>query len=88
MSIPQLPKIEGNFDLFLDVHTHKSLRANAAPNEQWGDTDRLAELGAKVLEMAVTYHFFSVRPFIAPDEIRVRTPLETVTGNHHNSLSR
>ena len=76
MSVPPLPRIEGNSDLFLDVHTHKSLRPNAAPNEHWGDTDRLAELGCKVLEMAVTYHFFSLRPFIPPDEIRVRTPLD------------
>jgi len=77
MSVPPLPGIEGNFDLFLDVHTHKSLRANATSNEQWGNTDRLAELGSKVLEMAVTYHFFSLRPCIEPDEIRVRMALDS-----------
>ncbi|PPQ78054.1 hypothetical protein CVT25_015599 [Psilocybe cyanescens] len=62
-SLPPLPKIEGDLDLMLDVYTHHSLRYSGAPmNGDYGDTERLAELGSKVLDLAVTYHLFSVKP--------------------------
>ena len=40
-------------------------------NAEYGDTDRLAELGANALDLAVTNHFYSVKPFLSGSEIRV-----------------
>lgn len=71
-NLPPLPKIEGDVDLVLDVYTHKSLRFGGAPmNEDYGDTDRLAELGARILELAVTFHFYSKKPMMSSNDIAV-----------------
>ena len=71
--LPPLPKIEGDVDLMLDVYTHSSLRFGGAPmNDDYGDTERLAELGAKVLELTVTNQLYSQRPFLNSKEIQVR----------------
>jgi dsRNA-specific ribonuclease len=71
--LPPLPKIEGDVDLFLDVFTHNSLRMPSAPmNEEYGNTDRLAELGANVLRLAVATHFFRKKPLLQSKEINVR----------------
>lgn len=71
-NLPPLPKIEGDVDLVLDVYTHNSLRFGGAPlNEDYGDTDRLAELGAKILELAVTFHFYSKKPMMISTDIAV-----------------
>lgn len=65
-TLPPLPKIEGDLDLVLDVYTHHSLRFGSAPlNDDYGDTDRLAELGAKILELAVTNHYYSKKPMLS-----------------------
>jgi dsRNA-specific ribonuclease len=74
-STPPLPKIEGDVDLLLDVYTHKSLRFGGAPfNDEYGDTERLAELGARVLDLAVTFYFYSRKPMLTASEIAVRFP--------------
>ena len=71
-ALPPLPKIEGDVDLFLDVFTHNSLRMESAPmNEEYGNTDRLAELGASTLKLAVATHFFRQKPLLSADEIAV-----------------
>jgi hypothetical protein len=72
-SLPTLPKIEGpNIDLVLDVYTHRSLRPHDQElKEEYGDTDRLAELGAKILELAVTFHYYSKRPMLSASEVAV-----------------
>jgi hypothetical protein len=60
--LPPLPTIVGE-DLLLDIYTHKSLIPSGAPmNEEYGDTDRLADLGARVLDLAVTFHFIQRDP--------------------------
>ena len=41
-------------------------------NDDYGDTERLAELGAKVLELTVTNQLFLQRPFLHSKEIQVR----------------
>jgi len=69
--LPPLPKIEGDVDLMLDVYTHSSLRFGGAPmNEDYGDTERLAELGAKVLELTVTNQLYSQRPLLTGKDIQ------------------
>lgn len=73
--LPPLPKIEGDIDLLLDVYTHNSLRFDGAPmNDDYGNTDRLVELGEKVLELVVTKHFYSEKPFLATEQIQVGSP--------------
>ena len=70
---PPLPKIEGDIDLMLDVYTHSSLRfgGRAPMNDDYGDTERLAELGAKVLELTVTKHLYLQRPMLTRKDIQV-----------------
>jgi dsRNA-specific ribonuclease len=69
-NMPPFPKIDGHHDLLLDVYTHKSLRFSGAPlNEEYGDTDRLAILGEKVLDLAVTSYLFSRKPILPAPEI-------------------
>lgn len=71
-SLPPLPKIAGDVDLLLDVYTHKSLRFGGAPlNDEYGDTERLAELGSRVLDLAVTFHFYARKPMLPASEIAV-----------------
>ncbi|KAJ3511383.1 hypothetical protein NLJ89_g4129 [Agrocybe chaxingu] len=79
MSLPALPRIDGDIDLMLAVYTHKSLNMASHANNDWGDTDRLAELGAKVMDLVVTFHFFSQQPLMSTDEIRVKR--ETATSD-------
>ncbi|KAG6889997.1 hypothetical protein C0995_012957 [Termitomyces sp. Mi166 len=71
MNLPPIPKIEGDVDLLLDVFTHRSLRfgQSAAMNNDYGDTDRLAELGHRILDLTVTFHYFSKRPMLSAAEV-------------------
>lgn len=73
-SLPPIPDIGGDVDLVLDVYTHASVRRPSITqmNEEYGDTDRLAELGANALDLVVTNHFYRVRPFLSGREIQVR----------------
>jgi dsRNA-specific ribonuclease len=71
-TLPPLPEIVGDGDLLLDIYTHKSLIPSGTPmNEEYGDTDRLADLGARVLDLAVTSHLHSKRPMLSASEIAV-----------------
>jgi hypothetical protein len=82
-AIPQLPAID-DFDLLFEVYTHKTLKT-LSPSEprEWCDTERLAELGAQVLNNAVTVHFFSKRPLVRAEEMRVRFAVL----DHHLNLT-
>jgi hypothetical protein len=42
-------------------------------NDEYGDTERLAELGARVLDLAVTFHFYSRKPMLSATDIAVRS---------------
>ena len=69
-NVPPLPQIKSS-DLILQVFTHKSLRRpNAAP-EQYGDNERLADLGKVVLDAAITRTLFNFRPILKAAEISV-----------------
>ncbi|KAF8913150.1 hypothetical protein CPB84DRAFT_1957520 [Gymnopilus junonius] len=68
--LPPLPKIDGDFELMLDIYTHSSVRTNPTMTEDYGDTERLAELGAKVLDLVITYHLYSERPFLTAKNIQ------------------
>jgi len=71
--LPDLPSIDGDLDLMLDVFTHKTAKNDPGIKEGTvhGDTDRLAELGAKILDVTVTYHLFSQRPYQSAEELKV-----------------
>lgn len=90
-TLPPLPKIAGDVDLMLDVYTHPSLRnssnSSIMTNEEYGDTSRLAELGSKVLELAVSYHLYSEKPFLESDKIRVYVFPPNATTFHSLTLT-
>ncbi|EIN13931.1 hypothetical protein PUNSTDRAFT_29547, partial [Punctularia strigosozonata HHB-11173 SS5] len=70
--VPPLPDLAG--DIFLEVFTHRSLRFPGAPmNDDFGDSERLAVLGAKVLEMITTNCLFCKKPMLKADEIEAQT---------------
>ena len=70
--LPAIPEIGGDSDLILDVFTHSSLLPpGRAMNEQYGDTERLAELGAMALDLVVTNHFYLLRPMMSGRDMRV-----------------
>jgi hypothetical protein len=66
-----LPKIEGDVDIILDIYSHHSLKTDYM-NDEYGDTDRLVELGGKVLDMALASHLFHKRPILLAEQISVR----------------
>ncbi|PPQ99570.1 hypothetical protein CVT24_005358 [Panaeolus cyanescens] len=69
--LPPLPPVEGDMELLLDVYTHPSLNQPGAPlRGDYGDTGRLSDLGAKVFDMAVTYHLFAKKPLLPLEEIK------------------
>lgn len=72
-SLPVAPKLRG--DIILEVFTHRSLRFPGAPineDSEFGDNERLAVLGEKVLELAVTFALFTKRPMLKSVELEVR----------------
>ncbi|EEB89473.1 hypothetical protein MPER_12423 [Moniliophthora perniciosa FA553] len=78
----QAPKIEG--DLMLDVHTHKSLRKPGMQNTDWGDTERLALLGEKIMDMVVYAYFFKKgNPMRTAEQIR-QDVADTLTPQNFN----
>ena len=81
MSQLQLPKIDGETDILLDIYTHRSLRIGGdLMNEEYGDPERLAELGQQVLRLAVTFHFYSLKPLIPSREIIVCAAFSSANG--------
>ncbi|KAK0465560.1 uncharacterized protein EV420DRAFT_1637681 [Desarmillaria tabescens] len=57
----------------LEVYTHSTARpAGPVVDEEYGNTERLAELGKRMLDLVVTYHFFSVKPHLDANEITGR----------------
>ncbi|KAG7452287.1 uncharacterized protein BT62DRAFT_1071442 [Guyanagaster necrorhizus] len=73
--LPPLPKINGDYNIMLDVYTHRTARPNAGADvmdEEYGNTERLAEVGKRILDLAVIHHFFSLRPHLAAEEITIR----------------
>jgi len=73
-NLPPIPEIGGDVDILLDVHTHASLRRPSSltqMNKEYGDLDRLAELGANSLDLAVTQYLYSLRPFLSGRDMQV-----------------
>jgi hypothetical protein len=68
--LPPLPKLTS--ELILQVYTHISLRrlSDDGP-EEYGDNERLIELGKAVLDALITYVLFNRRPMLKVPELRV-----------------
>jgi len=71
MNIPALPKIEGDVDVILDIYSHQSLKPKdpGDMNEEYGDLDRLVEIGGRVVDMTLAVHFFHKRPMLLAEQI-------------------
>ncbi|KAF7784115.1 hypothetical protein Agabi119p4_280 [Agaricus bisporus var. burnettii] len=63
---PPLPPIN-DMDMVLAVFTHESLLAPA--QDDFREPRRLVHLGERVLEQAITYHYFMKKPVMPADEI-------------------
>ncbi|KAJ7040465.1 hypothetical protein C8F04DRAFT_1083655 [Mycena alexandri] len=68
-TLPALPKIEGHHDIILDLYSHHSLKGNNVMNEEYGDVERLAELGRNTLDLVLVAHAFQKRPMLLADHI-------------------
>jgi dsRNA-specific ribonuclease len=76
-NLPPLPKISG--ELMLEVFTHKSLRPDSSgepTGDEYGGNDRLAEIGGKALDMAITFSLFSRKPMLKATDIEVRSAIQ------------
>ncbi|KAK0246240.1 hypothetical protein EDD85DRAFT_803573 [Armillaria nabsnona] len=72
-SLPTLPAISGDPNIMLDVYTHSSVRHNGGTSDpEYGNPERLAELGKRMLDLAVTYHFFRLKPHLSAADIAAR----------------
>ncbi|KAF8641004.1 hypothetical protein AX17_000649 [Amanita inopinata Kibby_2008] len=82
MSVPPLPKIDGEADIILDIYTHSSLSRNHSGlsdlNEEYGSPERLALLGKEVLNMTTTYHWYRRSPPLSAEQLQAK---------HRESLS-
>ena len=67
--LPPAPKIDG--EAMLEVFVHRSMKFSGAPlsDSPYGDGQRLAVLGDKVLEAAYTDILFNKRPMLKADEL-------------------
>ncbi|KAJ7131424.1 hypothetical protein C8R44DRAFT_871916 [Mycena epipterygia] len=74
-NIPALPKIDGDVDIVLDIYVHHALKGGEPMSDEYGDTERLIELGGRVLDTTLAVHLFHERPMLTADEIsdRVKT---------------
>ena len=68
--LPNIPRLSG--DIILEVFTHRSIRFAGAPaNEEYGDNERLASLGEKAFDLAVSDALFRKRPMLKAEDIDV-----------------
>lgn len=70
MIVPTCPPITDQ-DLLLRLRTHPTAQQPQPMNDTWGDTDRLQEMGAQVIHMALTAYFFSQKPNLEAAELVV-----------------
>ncbi|KAJ6519964.1 hypothetical protein C8R45DRAFT_42407 [Mycena sanguinolenta] len=69
--IPALPKIEGDVDIILDIYSHHSLGGTNG-NDEYGNADRLVQLGGVVLDMVLVAHLFYKQPLLSAEQISDR----------------
>jgi len=68
--VPPLPPLQSG-DLILQVFTHKSLRRPKVSPADYGDNERLSELGKAALDVATTNALFQKRPYLEVADISV-----------------
>jgi len=67
--VPPLPPLHS--DLILQVFTHKSLRRPKVSPADYGDNERLSDLGKAALDVAITHALFRKRPYLEVVDISV-----------------
>lgn len=67
--VPPLPPLQS--DLILQVFTHKSLRRPKVSPADYGDNERLSELGRAALDVAMTDALFRKLPYLGVADISV-----------------
>ncbi|KIM47840.1 hypothetical protein M413DRAFT_439522 [Hebeloma cylindrosporum] len=65
--VPPLPPLQS--DLILQVFTHKSLRRPKVSPADYGDNERLSDLGKAALDVAITHALFQKRPYLEVADI-------------------
>jgi dsRNA-specific ribonuclease len=68
---PPLPPVQS--DTALAIFVHSSLKSSVQ-NDRFGDAERLAVLGQKVLHMVIAESLFEKRPMSAAVELIVSVP--------------
>ncbi|KAF9074851.1 ribonuclease III domain-containing protein [Rhodocollybia butyracea] len=71
-NLPPLPSIDGDVELTLSVYTHQSVQNlyNNINSPKEYDSDRLAELGEHVLDLATTNYLYNKRPIMNANDIK------------------
>jgi dsRNA-specific ribonuclease len=67
---PPRPPLSG--EMFLQVSTHKSLRRKGVSPDQFGDNERMIELGKTVFDLVLTLHLLRKRPMLKVKDLAVR----------------
>ncbi|KAI0048334.1 hypothetical protein FA95DRAFT_1678383 [Auriscalpium vulgare] len=77
--LPPLPTLQG--EVMLEIFMHRSLSSGSL-NEDFGDSERLATIGKRVLSMAVAQILFDKRPMLDATgmevEFEAKTAYETI----------
>ena len=69
MSIPPLPPVQS--DAALTIFVHSSLKSTVQ-NERFGDVERLAFIGRRILSMAIAESHFEKRPMLSAEDLEVK----------------
>ncbi|KAJ7638303.1 hypothetical protein FB45DRAFT_398520 [Roridomyces roridus] len=65
-NLPSIPIVEGDF--IIDLYLHPSLQSDAV-NDDYGDMNRLQQLGQYALNLVLHTHFFRARPILTAAQI-------------------
>lgn len=75
--LPPLPEITDQ-DLVLSVFVYHEEMLGSSEDEQYNEAGRLAQLGRRVIDQAITFHYFKKRnPVLSAEQIDVG--LQTVS---------
>jgi len=83
-SLPVLPSVQS--ETTLAIFIHQSLQSSPTPNERFGDAERLAFIGERVLQMALAEILFEKRPMLSAIELEVSAPLDCSNGHRIPAL--
>ncbi|EAU92825.2 hypothetical protein CC1G_01870 [Coprinopsis cinerea okayama7 len=83
--LPRLPEVD--LEIILEAF-HATAQSTDLNQRQWGDKARLQEIGVQVLHMALTAHYFSVKPNLSATEIQSKVSEVRHGGRIHEWVGR